>query len=93
MDRQKLTLHLRPLEGGAFTQASLRGALCSAPQGMWMRGLLRMLAFWSGWPVHVVLHVDRATAGWSEVWADALTFVSVGDYTVEFRVRRDEGGR
>jgi hypothetical protein len=90
MSRPGLTLSLRPLEGGAYTQVSLQGAICSAPHGRSLRGLFRMLAFWTGWPVHVVLRVDRCTAGWCELWTDALTAVSVGDFTVEFQPDRGD---
>ena len=79
----RMTLELRPLHGGSFTQFSLLGPVPSAPQGL--RRLLRMLALWNGYPVDVVLFVDAQTAGWCEVWCDALASVPARHLTVTFR--------
>jgi hypothetical protein len=43
-----------------------------------------MLAFWSGWPVSVVLRVDATRAGWCEFWTDALCAVRACDLEVRF---------
>lgn len=79
-----VTLELRPLHGGSFTQLSLSGPLCSAPQKAVLRRMLAAFAHWSGAPIRVVLHVDAQTAGWCELWADALAAVPSCHLEVEF---------
>lgn len=80
----RMTLELRPLDGGSYTQLSLSGPLPSVPVGL--RRLLTWLAHWNGYPVDVVLFVDKQTAGWCEVWTDALA--SVPDRHLEVRFQR-----
>lgn len=87
-----MTLTLKPLAGGAFTQLCLRGPLCSAPERRVLQELIRAMAFWSGWPVQVVLHVDAQTAGWCEVWTDALAAVPMRDLEVRFESARSISG-
>ena len=82
----RMTLELRPLHGGSYTQFSLSGPVPSDPQGPWLRRLLTMLARWNGYPVDVVLFVDAQTAGWCEVWADALATVPARHLEVTFLV-------
>ena len=80
----RMMLKLRPLQGGSYTQLSLSGPLPSEPQGV--RRLLTAFALWSGYPVDVVLFVDAQTAGWCEVWADALASVPERHLEVRFRI-------
>jgi hypothetical protein len=81
---EKMVLELRPLDGGSYTQFSLSGPLPSAPQRL--SQLFATFAFWNGYPVDVVLFVDAQTAGWCEVWADALARVPARHLEVRFRV-------
>lgn len=80
----RMTLVLRPLQGGSYTQLSLRGPVPSAPREL--RRLLTTFAHWNGYPVGVVLFVDAKTAGWCEVWSDALLNVPERLLEVRFRV-------
>jgi hypothetical protein len=70
-----MTLALRPVHGGSYTQLSLLGRVPSAPVPRNVGWLLKMFSSWSGCPVDVVLCVDKETAGWCEVWTDALCAV------------------
>ena len=88
--RDRMTLELRPLHGGAYTQFSLSGPVPSAPQGL--RRLLTMFALWNGYPVDVVLFVDAETAGWCEVWGDALAPVPARHLEVTFMVAEVAAG-
>ena len=74
MDTTPLTLELRPLHKGAYTQITLRGPVVTAPQIPQIRRLLSLLSFWHGGPVDVVLCVDGTNSGacWLEVWEDVL---------------------
>ncbi len=80
-----MKLSLRPVQGGSYTKFSLTGTLCSAPQSRVMQRLAETFSLWSGWPLHVVLHVDMRTAGWCEVWTDALADVPADFLAVTFR--------
>lgn len=82
----RMTLELRPLYGGSYTQLSLQGPLTSAPLPLNMRRLLTMFSHWNGYPVDVVLPVEVQTAGWCEVWTDALCAVPAGHHRVIFHV-------
>jgi hypothetical protein len=89
-----MKLSLRPMQGGSYTQFSVTGTLCSAPQARVMQRLAETFSLWSGWPLHVVLHVDMQTAGWCEVWTDALAAVPMDSLAVTFRApRRGESSR
>jgi|SRR6266851_1108042 len=81
----QVTLELSPREGGSYTQLSLSASLPTTlpPRE---RRLLAMLAFWSGWPVNVVLRVDATTAGWCEWWTDAFCAVRARDLEVRFEL-------
>jgi hypothetical protein len=80
----QVTLELSPREDGSYTQLSLSASLPTALPPRELRRLFAMLAFWSGWPVSVVLRVDATTAGWCEWWTDALCAVRVRDLEVRF---------
>jgi hypothetical protein len=81
----RMTLELRPLHGGSYTQLSLSGPVPSAPREL--RRLLTSFALWNGYPVDVVLSVDAETASWCEVWADALSTVPARHLEVCFEVK------
>lgn len=87
--RDRMTLELRPLHGGAYTQLSLCGPVCSSPQRQVMRQLVSALTHWNGWPMHVVLYVDAQTAGWCEVWAEALGGIPERHLQISFRIASD----
>ena len=80
----RMTLELRPLLGGSYTQLSLRGPVPSAPPDL--RRLVTTLANWNGYPVDVALFVEPETANWCEVWADALSHVPGRHLEVCFKV-------
>jgi hypothetical protein len=82
----QMVLKLRPLEGGAYTQVSLHGPVCSDPQTRWVRYLLKTFSYWNGWPVRVVLSVTGLKAPWLNVWCDVLATVPASHHEVEFRV-------
>jgi hypothetical protein len=86
LDEKKMVLELKPLHGGSYTQLSLVGPVCSAPQKTALRRLMRMLSFWNGYPVRVVLFADGRTAYWLEEWCDVLATVPWRDHELEFRV-------
>jgi hypothetical protein len=79
-----MTLMLRPLGGGSYTQLLLLGPVPSSPVPLNLRRLLTMFSDWSGYPVDVVLSVDKQTAGWCEVWTDALCAVPARHLEVTF---------
>lgn len=70
----ELTLELRPWRNGAYTLVSLRGPMATVAQPKEVRSLLKVLSWWSGAPVDVVLCVDGTNSGscWLEVWDDVL---------------------
>jgi len=82
----QMMLELRPLHGGAYTQLSLHGPVCSDPQAKWLRQLLTTFSYWNGYPVRVVLSVDGQTASWLDVWCDALSTVRGRHHEVVFLV-------
>ena len=79
-------MQLLPLHGGSFTEMRLRGAVPTALPSATLRRLFAVLSFWSGWPVVLVLSVDLATAGWCEIWSDALR--DVHEHHLEIRFRK-----
>jgi hypothetical protein len=87
-DPNALTLKLRALDGGAYTHLRLTGPVATMPQRSQMRRLLRTLSLWHGGPVDVVLCVD-GSAGWLEIWDDALLTVPERHVTLRFLISRD----
>ena len=89
----RMTLELCPLYGSSYTQLTLSGPVPSAPQKM--RRLLAMFSLWSGYPVDVVLFVDEQSAGWCDLWIDALGSVPAHQLEVRFQGvgSPDEEGR
>jgi hypothetical protein len=88
MEPDQFVLTLSPREGGAYTRLSLSGTAPTALPKAKLRGLLRMLSFWSGWPVTVALSVEADAAGWCEWWTDALCAVPEGQVEVRFELAR-----
>jgi hypothetical protein len=84
---EKMTLTLRGLHGGAYTQLALTGPMATVPQGKELRRLFALLSFWHGGPVDVVLCIAMDTAGWLEIWDEALAAVSKRH--VRIRITRD----
>ena len=74
MDPTPLTLELRPLHKGAYTQITLKGPVATVPQALEVRRLMSLLWLWHGGSVDVVLYVDGTNSGacWREVWEDVL---------------------
>jgi hypothetical protein len=74
MDPTPLTLELRPLHQGAYSQITLKGPVATVPQALQVRRLMSVLWLWHGSPVDVVLCVDGTNTGacWLEVWEGVL---------------------
>jgi len=74
MDTTPLTMELRSLYRGAYTQITLKGPVATVPQALEVRRLMSLLWLWHGGPVDVVLYVDGTNSGacWLEVWEDVL---------------------
>jgi hypothetical protein len=85
-NENQMVLELKPLHGGSYTQLSLRGPVCSAPQPSALRRLLKMFWLWNGYPVHVVLSVEGLRAPWLDVWCDALGTVPARHLEVRFEL-------
>ena len=82
-----MTLRLRSLDSGAYTRLSLSGPVPTALPGRLLRQLLPQLAFWTGWPVDVVLSVEDP-AEFSEAWIAELLAVPDRHLCVRFTCRR-----
>lgn len=91
MDPTPLTLELRPLHDGAYTQIALNGPVATVPQVLQVRRLLSLLWYWHGGPVDVVLCVDGTSPGacWLEVWDDVLGRVPRRHLDVRYLISRD----
>jgi hypothetical protein len=91
MDPTPLTLELRPLHNGAYTQITLKGPVATVPQGLQVRRLLSVLWLWHGSPVDVVLCVDGTNTGacWLEIWEDVLGRVPVHHLNLRYRISRN----
>jgi hypothetical protein len=83
-----MTLSLRALDGGAYTHLSLAGPMATVAQGKELRRLFALLSYWHGGPVEVVLCVGTDTAGWLEVWSDALCAVPARELRVQYLINR-----
>ncbi len=83
-----MTLKLRALEHGAYTHVSLTGAMATVPQGKELRRLLATLALWHGGAIDVVLCVGTETAGWLEIWDEALAAVPARHHRIRFLLDR-----
>jgi hypothetical protein len=91
MDPTPLTLELRPLHHGAYTQITLKGPVATVPQVWQVRRLLSLLSSWHGGPLDVVLCADGTNPGacWLEVWADVLGHVHRRHLDVRYLISRD----
>ena len=91
MDPTPLTLELRPLHQGAYSQITLKGPVATVPQGLQVRRLLSVLWLWHGSPVDVVLCVDGTNTGacWLEIWEDVLGRVPVHHLNLRYRISRN----
>jgi len=85
---ETMTLTLRAIEDSAYTHVSLTGPMATVPQGKELRRLLALLALWHGGAVDVVLCVGTDTAGWLEIWDDALAAVPARYHRVRFLLDR-----
>jgi hypothetical protein len=74
MHDPRMTLELRPLQEGAYTQIRMSGPVVTVPSAKDMRRLMAVLTFWNGGPVHVVLSVAGTNADicWAELWDAVL---------------------
>lgn len=86
-DPNRLTLRLRALHGGAYTHMRLTGPMATVPQRRQLRRIFSILALWHGGPVDVVLCVD-GSAGWLEIWDDALQAVPARHASPRFLISR-----
>jgi hypothetical protein len=91
MDQTPLTLELRPLHRGAYSQITLKGPVATVPQALQVRRLMSILWLWHGSPVDVVLCVDGTNAGacWLEVWEDVLGRVPDHHLNLRYRISRN----
>jgi hypothetical protein len=91
MDPTPLTLELRPLHQGAYSQITLKGPVATVPQALQVRRLMSVLWLWHGSPVDVVLCVDGTNTGacWLEIWEDVLGRVPVHHLNLRYRISRN----
>jgi hypothetical protein len=83
----QMRLELEPLQDGSYTRLSLLGPIRSAPARGALRQRLKMFSFWTGNPVCVALPVEPRTAGWGEIWTDALSGISKHHLEIVFKVK------
>ena len=90
MDTTPLTLELRPLHQGAYSQITLKGPVATVPQALQVRRLMSVLWLWHGSPVDIVLCVDGTNTGacWLEIWEDVLGRVPVHHLNLRYRISR-----
>lgn len=82
----QITLELRPLHGGSYTQLVLSGPVCTDPNPRTLHQFLSMFARWNCCPVDVVLSVDAQTASWSEVWTNVLASIPERHLEIRFQL-------
>jgi hypothetical protein len=89
MDHARMTMELRPLHEGAYTQITLRGPVVTTPTPRDVRRLLAVLGFWHGGPVHVVLSVAGTNTDvcWAELWDDVMRDVPAHHAELRFEIR------
>ena len=83
---ETMTLTLRAMHHGAYTELVLRGPMATVPQQKQLRRLFALLSFWHGGPVEVVLCVGLDTGGWLEIWDEALSAVPASDVRIRFLI-------
>ncbi len=79
---------LSPLQGGSFTKVTLSAMIPTSPPPAHLRSALAGLAFWSGWPVELVLCVGAEADAWCDVWSDALSTVAERHLELRFQLPR-----
>jgi hypothetical protein len=91
MDPTPLTLELRPLHQGAYSQITLKGPMATVPQALQVRRLMSVQWLWHGSPVDVVLCVDGTNTGacWLEIWEDVLGRVPGHQLNLRYRISRN----
>ena len=91
MDPTPLTLKLRPLHAGAYTEITLSGPIVTAPQAPDVRKLFSVLWLWHGGRIDVALCVDGTNAGacWLDVWDDVLGRVPGRLLRAHYLISRD----
>jgi hypothetical protein len=91
MDPTPLTLELRPLHQGAYSQITLKGPVATVPQALQVRRLMSVLWLWHGSPVDIVLCVDGTNTGacWLEVWEDVLGRVPGRHLNLRYLISRN----
>lgn len=91
MDPTPLTLELRPLHQGAYSQITLKGPVATVPQALQVRRLMSVLWLWHGSPVDIVLCVDGTNTGayWLEIWEDVLGHVPGHHLNLRYRISRN----
>jgi hypothetical protein len=94
MRQGQMVIQLRVVQGGAYTELRLRGAVPTALPTRLVRRLMEILSSWSGWPVALALSVEADTAGWCEFWSDVLSSVPARHLEIRFTLpRRLAAGR
>ena len=84
-------VRLRPEHQGSFTHWSISGSTPTSLPPWLLRRLMRAMAFWSGWPVELVLPVALETAPWWQWWADALAEAPDEDLHIRFEHSSEAG--
>jgi hypothetical protein len=91
MARQATTMRLSPARAEGWTELSLSCSLPDSLPAPVLYQLLSLLAFWSGRRLDVVLDAV-GSAGWCEVWADALAAVPERHLRLHFDIGAEDGG-
>lgn len=79
-------IYIFPENGGAYTQWRLCGSLVTTVPARQLRGLFRMLCFWSGWKVVLVLPAKVAAADWFAWWSDMVAQIPERHLDVRFEL-------
>lgn len=95
MKSGQMTIHLEPVQGGAYTRLWIQGTLPTAVPRPVAAKLARELAFWSGWPVSCVLSAgtEAETDRWCAWWTDLLAGICAQHLELRYRHRRPERSR
>lgn len=77
-------LYVRPQNGGTHSQWRLSGSLVTTLPLADVRSLFRILSFWSGWPVELVLPAEAGAAEWFAWWSDLVAQIPGDHLRVRF---------
>lgn len=91
MSKARCSLYLLSENRGAHTRWRLYGRMATAIPTAELRPMFRMLSYWSGSPVELVLPADIGTADWFAWWSDAIAQVPVDHLHVRFALRSRRG--